>query len=1370
MQDLLGASPAIEALRANIGRLMGRARGSSRLPPVLIQGETGTGKGLVAGLLHRTGPRADGPFVAVNCAAIPEGLLESELFGFERGAFTDAKHAKPGLFQTAHRGVLFLDEVGLLPAALQAKLLNAIEEGSVRRLGSTRSERIDVWVISASNVDLRAAILEHRFREDLYQRLAGLTLSLPPLRERGDDVIMLAEHYLARASADFSLPPRTLTPEARARLLGYRWPGNVRELANLMERAALLSDTPQVTAATLDLKEAPLTAPPVPPPGSGAGAVSLDEAMRDHLQAVLDQTGGNITHTAAILGIARNTLRSRIRKLGLKGSGAVPPPSTPREGAPLAATGPATQTEVTPAPRTAAVRWERRLITILGAALSGPSETPSFQLAPALQDLITKARSFGARIEELTPDRVVAAFGFDPIEDGPRRASHSAVAMLKALERTEDRSTPRLAGRFAIHTGQYLIAQVSDVTGMDANDRRGAWSILDELVAQAEPDTIVVDGATARFLERRFELRPTGAGAGSAGQAYRVIGHERSGFEVGGRILSRFVGRERELATLHDLLARAEEGHGQIVGILGEPGVGKSRLLHEFQQGLERGRASYIEGRCLSYGNTMPYLPIIDIVRNSFGVLDTDAAEVITQKVHAGLERLEMEPEFTAPYLLHLLGCKGGVEAVVGLGPQAVKVRTMEALRQTAIAGSRERPIIFAVEDLQWIDQTGEEALASLAESLAGCPIMLIATYRPGYRPAWLERSYATQIGLNRLTRANSLAVLHSVVPEQELPPDLAQVILSHAEGVPFFLEELARAVTDHPDLRSDVMVPHTIQGVLVARIDRLPEEERHLLQTSSVIGKEVTIPVLKAVADLPEEVLRRCLARLEAAEFLHQTRVAPIEEYAFTHALTHEAAYQSVLEARRRPLHARVVEAIETLSPDIRERRPELLAWHYSHAELRGPAVACWQLAGQRAIQRSASAEAIAHLGKGLELLDEMPDTPERAPQELMLRMALGQAQVMSAGYGAPELEPTLARARELCQQMGESPHLFPVLFGLWRFYVARADIATAQELATQLLGAAERQGDQKLLTPAHVACGVPLFYRGELSAARAHLDQAVALYRPEYSTAQTLAYGQDLGVAALCFLAWTLGLLGYRDQAAETAERGLGLARAVSHPFTLALALHLNGMVRHLRGEMQVVGQIGEEELALAREQQFPFFLAGGLGFTGAALTASGKTEQGLELMREGARVYRATGQKLGLGHLAHLGGSLVGADRAEEALAIVAEALAWSPGSEERVYQAEFARIKGEALLRPATPDQEAATACFEEAIELARKQGARVFELRAVTSLARLWQQQGRAATAHDRLASAIGWFTEGLDLADQQAARSLLGELSASAAS
>jgi len=291
MEGLVGSCPAIQALRTDIRRLMNRIHESSRPPAILIQGDTGTGKGLVAGVLRRMGPRSEGPFVDVNCAAIPETLLEAELFGYERGAFTDARRSKPGLFQTAHRGTLFLDEIGLLPEAMQAKLLKVLEERAVRRLGATQSEPVDVWIISATNADLPAAVKERRFREDLYHRLAVVTIALPPLRQRGDDIITLAEHFLARACADYRLPARSLAPDARARILSYRWPGNVRELGNTMERAALLAETPHVTAAMLDLKEEPVDRP------RGPGASSLDEAMREHIQAVLDRTGWNISQS-----------------------------------------------------------------------------------------------------------------------------------------------------------------------------------------------------------------------------------------------------------------------------------------------------------------------------------------------------------------------------------------------------------------------------------------------------------------------------------------------------------------------------------------------------------------------------------------------------------------------------------------------------------------------------------------------------------------------------------------------------------------------------------------------------------------------------------------------------------------------------------------------------------------------------------------------------------------------------------------------------------------------------------------------------------------------------------------------------------------
>src|SRR5262245_17602862 len=285
LSDLVGESRAMEAVREQIRRLVARREGGRRLPSIHITGETGTGKGLVARTIHRAGTRASGPFVDVNCAAIPETLLEAELFGYECGAFIDARRSKPGLFQAAHRGTIFLDEVGLLPEALQAKLLKVIEDRSVRRLGATQGELVDVWIISATNENLSAAVKTGKFRADLYHRLAVVLLSLPPLRQRDDDVLLLAEHFLARASADYGLPPKTLTADARARVLAYSWPGNIRELANTMERAALLSQTPEVSAAVLELKEAAVDAPVET--SRATRPVPLNNAIHEHIQTVL---------------------------------------------------------------------------------------------------------------------------------------------------------------------------------------------------------------------------------------------------------------------------------------------------------------------------------------------------------------------------------------------------------------------------------------------------------------------------------------------------------------------------------------------------------------------------------------------------------------------------------------------------------------------------------------------------------------------------------------------------------------------------------------------------------------------------------------------------------------------------------------------------------------------------------------------------------------------------------------------------------------------------------------------------------------------------------------------------------------------------
>ncbi|MGH7277415.1 MAG: sigma-54 interaction domain-containing protein, partial [Candidatus Rokuibacteriota bacterium] len=406
LPEFLGESPGLNGIREELGRLLAHQRDARRLPPILIEGETGTGKGLLARMIHRTGPRADGPFVDVNCAAIPETLVEAEMFGFERGAFTDARRAKPGLLQTAHHGTIFLDEIALLPEPLQAKLLKVLEERVVRRLGSTRDEPVDVWILAATNEDVHAVMRAGRLREDLYHRLAVLTVRLPPLRERGDDVLLLAEHFLHRACAEYGVPTKRLTPDAKASLLAHPWPGNVRQLANLMERVALLADVADVTTDTLAL---PSMTPRHPPPERQAGdESSLDDAVRQRITAVLEQTRGNISRAAARLEISRNTLRARMAKYGI---GTVLAGHTERARSSMPA--PITRVEAKPLP----VRWERRRVALLRATLVVPAgaDVP-YATSRILETVIEKVRTLGGRLDGVGPAGIIAVFGLEPLE------------------------------------------------------------------------------------------------------------------------------------------------------------------------------------------------------------------------------------------------------------------------------------------------------------------------------------------------------------------------------------------------------------------------------------------------------------------------------------------------------------------------------------------------------------------------------------------------------------------------------------------------------------------------------------------------------------------------------------------------------------------------------------------------------------------------------------------------------------------------------------------------------------------------------------------------------------------------------------------
>ena len=1337
LDDLVGRSPGIAAVLAQIQRLVALPNRGGRLPSILVLGETGTGKGLLVRIMHRLGARRDMPLVDINCAAIPEHLVEAELFGFERGAFTDARQSKPGLFESAHGGVLFLDEIGSLPLVAQAKLLTALEQREVRRLGSTRAAPFDAWIVAATNEDLEAAVARGRFRVDLYHRISTVTLTMPPLRSRGRDVLLLARHFLEYFATDYGLPHRRLTAAAEQALLAHSWPGNVRELANLIERAVLFADTEEISPDALDL------------PGiadRGPEAVARTGPDREALQRVLDATDWNLSRAANRLGIPRNTLRYRIERLGLR-------PSAPErsDGAP--------EVEGAAAPPSPSpLRWERRLVTGLLVVLHPPASISAYHLTPLLDELVRKVETFGGRLEELHPLGFTALFGHEPVEDAPERAGLAVQTVWKAIESARDLPGGPVRLTAVLHTAESLIARGTPTPGMDLGDRMRFRRMLTSL-AEGSPDGVLVSPEVTPFLERRFVLERL---PDHPQRASRLLGPRRVDFSVGDRARSPFVGRDRELSQLGDLLAEVERGRGQIVGIVGEPGVGKSRLLYEFSESVSRQRATYLEGRGASHATHTPYLPIVQLVQQAFGASDADDPATIAAKVRRTVEALGLSAKHTVPYLLQLLGVpEGGDHVTASLTPAAFRDRTLDALRQLMIAASQRRPMIVAIEDLHWIDATSAESLMVLADSIAASRILILGTYRQGYQPAWLSRSYATQLVVRRLTHGDSSRIVEAMAGDS-VSPEVVEALIAKAEGIPFFLEELVRGLVDRPAGADPFAIPGTIGELITARVYRLPVGDRAVLEAACVLGKQGPVSLLREVSGLADPDFSSVLARLRLAEFLGETRVVPFPEYAFTHALIQEVAYRRLTAERRRALHTAAAEAIPKVGPDTVERMPELLAHHLTEAGHVGPAIQHWHRAGRLAIQRSANAEAVVHLTKALTLLEAQSDDPARATLEISVHLSLVTALIAIRGYASPDVGAHLARARALVEHMGDSPSAFLVRWNLWRFYVSRADFRVAEGLTAELLRASEVQGDPTATMNARVAAGINVFYLGELTLARDHLGRALDLYRQARSPQQIPIYGQDMGTTAQGFLGWALAIGGDLDGAVHEVTHAVTLSKEIGHPFSLALALLTAAEVYQLRREPDHVEAIGRELLDLAGEHAFTLFYAFGLMFSGWAHATRGDQPDGLGQIQQGANLFQSIGQRLGLAHRAHLAEILIAQGSLEAGLAVVADALRQSEDTGEGAFVAELHRLRADVLGRRGQSQE--ADGALRLALGVATRQGAWLFALRAATDLVRLGAERGAPAGADLTVLSEIlVRFSPSSTSSDVATARSLLGD-------
>jgi predicted ATPase len=611
------------------------------------------------------------------------------------------------------------------------------------------------------------------------------------------------------------------------------------------------------------------------------------------------------------------------------------------------------------------------------------------------------------------------------------------------------------------------------------------------------------------------------------------------------------------------------------------------------------------------------------------------------------------------------------------------------------------------------------------------------------------------------------------------LPAEVHQQVVARTDGVPLFVEELTRMVLESGLLREredryeltgplpPLAIPTTLHDSLMARLDRLAAV-KDVAQLGATLGRTFAYELLRAVTPLDDAALQQALAQLVAAELLYQRGAPPQATYLFKHALIQEAAYQSLLKSTRQQSHQRIAQVLETRFPETLETQPELLAYHYTEAGINAQAVAYWQQAGQRAVQRSAHVEALSHLTRGLEVLSTLPDTVERTQHELSLQITLGSTLMALKGQGAAEVGQAYARARELCRQVGETPQLFPVLFGLWRFYLVRAEYQTARELAEQCFGLAQRVHDPALLLEAHFALGVSLLWLGEVVRARTHLEQGIALYNPQEHRALAFRAGIDLEVWCLSHAAQALWLLGYPDQALRRNHTALTLAQELSHPPSLAAALFYVALIHCYRREAPATQEQAEAAMALASAQGLPQWLTGGTILRGWVLAMQGQAEEGIAQIRQALAAWRAMGAGLAVSHWLVLLAEAYGqAGQAEEGLLLLAEALAHVDTTGERHYAAEVYQLKGELLLRQAIPDETQAETCLHQALDIARHQQTRAWELRAAVSLARLWQRQGKHAAAQQMLAEVYGWFTEGFDTVDLQEAKALLEGLQAS---
>lgn len=994
---------------------------------------------------------------------------------------------------------------------------------------------------------------------------------------------------------------------------------------------------------------------------------------------------------------------------------------------------------------------------------------------------------FDGTVNQVTNDGLMALFGA-PLahEDHALRACYAALHLQEATAR----KGPVALGaalRAGLASGEVVIrprtgGQPGDAE-MPSLVMGPATHLARGLMEMAPPGGLMISSETRRLAEGHFTFRArTAADSSSIDEiVYELVGPPtaRTRFQVSAeRGPTGFVGRTGELHQLGVALARAEAGQGQVVAIIGEPGLGKSRLLHEFARAHRGSPLLMLEAASFRYDTASSYLPLTEMLRNYFGIALGDVSRDARDRVASRVLALDRQLEPNLPALLSLVYAPVKDQSWQALDAGERRQRTLDALKRLIMCECQRQPVVLAFEDLQWVDSETHGFLRTLVDGLASASLLLILVFRPEYQHPWSSRSFYTQLRLNPLSPEATEEFLDNLLGNDASLSALKKLLSPYRN--PLLLEESVRALIETGFLigskghyrldRSleNLPIAPAVHALLAARIDRLLPRDKALLQAASAVGSDVPHAILQSVAGLADDELRQGLGALRDAEFLYESRLFPDVEYCFKHALTHEVAYAGVLHERRRELHRRIVETIEVLYQEGLDEHFERLAHHAVEAELGQKAVYYQEQAGIKAAARSAHQTSLLWFDKALETLRTMPPSSHRDRQELMLLISRGVPLTAIGGYGAPEVTENFRQAHDAYRRIGSVPQISAALQGLYRFYKTTGQLETASEFIATLRDFAHATGDRVLLMQVHRQEASVSLFRGDLGHAQAQHEKTLALFDPArspHSDHQTTEWQ----TAMRCEEAELSWLRGFPDRSAQSIRAALNHARKIDHPRNLAYALLFAASVYQRRGDIANTLSLAEECVALSGQRDLPIYAAGARVLWGWAMAAGGEqVEHAIDEMREGLGVWQRSGLAL---YSRFFVSCLVEgyrmAGRSADALQPLSDIMVASEGADVRSWDPELHRLKGELLLEIDSGGchHNQAETCFLKASEVAKTQGSRSLELRAAASLAKLWCALGRRVEARNHLAAAYGSFNEGFDTADLRAAQHLLDSLS-----